>query len=595
MIPPYYRFPKNEMAFLMRCIFLTLLLALFVTTAQAQSTPGWVGGQILTAQQLNDAFGVKQDYSSILTSLKTLGASAPTCSIVSFSGPNALSLLNLGSGLSCAGGILSAAGGAFSLTSVTKTSNYAVQVSDAGTIFNTVGASTSVILTLPAVSGNNGLTFCFVTSVAQNLIVQTAGLDRIVVGATLGTAGGTVQSSTVQSTICLTANNAGQWVANNAPSGLWTLDGTSTVSMPTLLSYIPLNPANNLGDVSSAATSRTMLGLGSIATQAASAVAITGGSITGLSALSVNGIAIGSGNFGGAVASIAIGSGTPLGHATADHCIAIGYNALALFTQGGSAPCGNIAIGEQALALNVVGQENTAVGQYALANSTASANTAFGQAAMQQATTGAQNTALGWGALSGCPTGACSVTSTSSFNTAVGYLTLASNTTGGGNTAIGQDALFSVTTGGGNVALGYTSGQDLTTQNFTVILGNCTGSGFLSSTVYLCDGNNNITQRSNSGATWFPADNLVGFGTSAPTTVNYALSGDSGFTALNVVSGGVLLLRVNNTSLVSINSAGTEFVQPIKLDVVNTGTPAASLCIDGSGNVIKKTTSGACI
>jgi hypothetical protein len=64
--------------------------------------------------------------------------------------------------------------------------------------------------------------------------------------------------------------------------------------------------------------------------------------------------------------------------------------------------------------------------------------------------------------------------------------------------------------------------------------------------------------------------------------------GGTSFTAVSGFSG--LTLYTNNAAAISINTS-----QVVSLPAVTTGTPAASLCIDASNNIVKKTTTGSCI
>lgn len=92
-------------------------------------------------------------------------------------------------------GATPSSGVATSFTPVTKTSNYSVLSGDAGSIFNTTGASAQVTFSLLAASGSGNL-FGFQSDAAQIMKVLAHGTDTIRWGNDVSGAGGNIQTTT---------------------------------------------------------------------------------------------------------------------------------------------------------------------------------------------------------------------------------------------------------------------------------------------------------------------------------------------------------------------------------------------------------------
>jgi hypothetical protein len=106
---------------------------------------------------------------------------------------------------------------------------------------------------------------------------------------------------------------------------------------------------------------------------------------------------------------------------------------------------------------------NTFLGFNAGLNNTGSWNTAIGYKALFSNTTGFHNTAEGYTALY--------ATTTGGNNTALGFQALHNNTTGGYNSAFGVQSLYSNTTSSGNTAFGFQSLYANTTATFNTAIG----------------------------------------------------------------------------------------------------------------------------
>ena len=165
---------------------------------------------------------------------------------------------------------------------------------------------------------------------------------------------------------------------------------------------------------------------------------------------------------------------------TAQYTTAVGYYALAETSSAG----GMIAIGSEA-ARNITGSNTVAIGYQALlgalGTSTGINNTAIGYWSLKVNTTGSDNTAVGHLTLTANVTGAGNVAvgesaltnnAAAGQSTAVGSYALTNFTASNGyNTAIGSQALRNLTSGQGNTVVGYDAGLNLLSTSGNVILG----------------------------------------------------------------------------------------------------------------------------
>ena len=122
----------------------------------------------------------------------------------------------------------------------------------------------------------------------------------------------------------------------------------------------------------------------------------------------------------------------------------------------------NVAAGSSALASNITGTNNTAIGVNALAQNTANDNTAVGASALQVNTTGVRNVAVG--------VQANYLNQIGVNNTAVGYAAIKSNVSGSSNTGVGTSALETAT-GNENTGIGFGAGFRVTTGQGNTFLG----------------------------------------------------------------------------------------------------------------------------
>lgn len=327
-------------------------------------------------------------------------------------------------------------------------------------------------------------------------------------------------------------------------------------------------------DDADAAAQRTTLGLGTISTQDASSVAITGGTINGAT---VGATTAASGRFttitgtsttastSSTTGALIIAGGVGIATDSFVNGVKIGIG----HTSTSASDTTNTALGREA-ADSGTGTQNTACGRRALRGNTANNVTGIGYFAADAnsgsgmcafggfagySNTGANCTAFGYAALYDGggdynvgigDTAMSTVGQTGNHNTAIGYNAARTLTTGSRNVHIGKDCGDAITTGSDNVVLGANAGDALTTGSQNVLIGSASD----------------------------PAAN----GNSNSIVIGYNLTGDGSNTTV-----------IGNTSATQTKLNGTStsvaIMQGDRVRIVNAKTPSTSGATGTAGDI----------